>query len=100
MAARLAPASHSGRPQAAPAGELQSKESFIMMLYPAMKDLLEKVPSRYELVNVVACQARRIAREAEMAGEPLAEKPVSIAIQEVADGKLEVKAGEMEQVRA
>ena len=35
-----------------------------------------------------------------MAGEPLAEKPVSIAIQEVADGKLEVKAGEMEQVRA
>ena len=68
-----------------------------MMLYPAMKDLLEKVPSRYELVNVVA---RRIAREAEMAGEPLAEKPVSIAIQEVADGKLEVKAGEMEQVRA
>ena len=100
MAARLAPASHSGRPQAAPAEELQSKESFIMMLYPAMKDLLEKVPSRYELVNVVACQARRIAREAEMAGEPLAEKPVSIAIQEVADGKLEVKAGEMEQVRA
>ena len=39
-----------------------------MMLEPAMKDLLEKVPSRYELVNVVACKARRIAREAEMAG--------------------------------
>ena len=38
-----------------------------MMLYPAMKDLLEKVPSRYELVNVVACKARRIAREAEIA---------------------------------
>ena len=71
-----------------------------MMLEPAMKDLLARVPSRYELVNVVACKARRIAREAEMAGEPLAEKPVSIAIQEVADGKLEVKAGEMEQVRA
>ena len=44
-----------------------------MMLEPAMKDLLEKVPSRYELVNVVACKARRIAREAEMAGEPLEE---------------------------
>ena len=67
-----------------------------MMLYPAMKDLLEKVPSRYELVNVVACQARRIAREAEMAGEPLDEKPVSIAIQAVADGKLEAKSGEPE----
>ena len=59
-----------------------------MMLYPAMKDLLEKIPSRYELVNVVAHRAREIAAEAEAAGEPL-EKPVSIAIQEVADGKLE-----------
>lgn len=67
-----------------------------MMLYPAMKDLLERVPSRYELVNVVACQARRIAREAEMSGEPLDEKPVSIAIQAVADGKLEAKAEESE----
>ena len=51
-----------------------------MMLYPAMKDLLEKVPSRYELVNVVACRARSIAREAEIEGQPLQEKPVSIAI--------------------
>lgn len=68
-----------------------------MMLEPAMKDLLEKVPSRYELVNVVACKARRIAREAEMAGEPLEEKPVSIAIQAVARGELDQKPGEAEQ---
>lgn len=60
-----------------------------MMLYPAMKDLLKKVPSRYELVNVVACRAREIACEAEAAGEPLDEKPVSIAIREVAEGKLD-----------
>ena len=60
-----------------------------MMLYPAMKDLLDKVPSRYELVNVVACRARSIAREAEIEGQPLQEKPVSIAIQEVAEGRLE-----------
>jgi DNA-directed RNA polymerase subunit omega len=59
-----------------------------MMLYPAMKDLLEKVPSRYELVNVVAHRARQISSEAEKSGEPLEEKPVSMAIQEVADGKL------------
>ena len=68
-----------------------------MMLEPAMKDLLEKAPSRYELVNVVACKARRIAREAEMAGEPLDEKPVSIAIQAVARGELDNRAGEPEQ---
>ena len=71
-----------------------------MMLYPAMKDLLEKVPSRYELVNVVACKARRIAREAEMAGEPLDAKPVSIAIQAVANGVLEERTGEPEQAEA
>ena len=71
-----------------------------MMLYPAMKDLLEKVPSRYELVNVVACKARRIAREAVMAGEPLDAKPVSIAIQAVANGELDTKAEEPEQTEA
>ena len=65
-----------------------------MMLYPAMKDLLEKVPSRYELVNVVACKARRIARDAEMAGETLA---VSIAIQAVARGELEDKTEQTQE---
>ena len=32
-----------------------------MMLYPAMSELLEQVPSRYKLVNVVAARARKIA---------------------------------------
>ena len=45
-----------------------------MMLYPAMKDLLKRVPSRYELVNVVAHRA----------------------IQEVADGKLDELLAEEE----
>ena len=66
-----------------------------MRLYPAMRDLLKKVPSRYQLVNVVASRAREIASEAEIAGEPLDDKPVSIAIQEVADGKLDER---LEQV--
>ena len=59
------------------------------MLYPAMNKLTEYIPNRYMMVNVVARRARQIAAEAEAAGEPLDEKPVSIAIQEVADGKLE-----------
>ena len=54
-----------------------------------MRDLLKKVPSRYQLVNVVACRAREIAIEAEREGEPLDEKSVSIAIREVAEGKLD-----------
>ncbi len=63
-----------------------------MMLYPAMKDLLAQVPSRYALVNVVACRARQIASEADAEGIPLNDKPVSIAIREVASGKLELES--------
>ena len=62
-----------------------------MMLYPAMNELLEQVPSRYQLVNVVAARARKIADEAEETGEHLTEKPVTLAIQEVADGKLDAR---------
>ena len=60
------------------------------MLYPPMKDLLKEIPSRYMLVNVVAQRARQIASEAESAGIPLDDKPVSMAIREVADGKIDV----------
>ena len=58
------------------------------MLYPPVADLLRDVESRYLLVNVVAQRARQIASEAEEFGEELTEKPVTLAIREVADGKL------------
>ena len=58
------------------------------MLYPPVADLLKEVESRYLLVNVVAQRARQIAEEAEELHEELAEKPVTLAIWEVADGKL------------
>ena len=58
-----------------------------MMLYPAMNELLEQVPSRYQLVNVVAARARKIANTAEQEGTQLEDKPVSIAIREIAAGK-------------
>lgn len=61
-----------------------------MMLYPAMSDLLAQVPSRYQLVNVVAQQARLIAQEAEDEGYPLEEKPVTLAIRRVANGQVEL----------
>ncbi|NCB62885.1 MAG: DNA-directed RNA polymerase subunit omega [Clostridia bacterium] len=59
-----------------------------MMLYPPMNELLKQVPSRYQLVNVVAHRARQIAGEADEQGYPLNDKPVSIAIREVAEGKV------------
>lgn len=58
------------------------------MLYPPVADLLKNVDSRYLLVNVVAQRARQIASEAEELQEDLPEKPVTMAIREVADGKL------------
>ena len=58
------------------------------MLYPAMSELLKNVDSRYLLVNVVARRARQIAEDAEMEGIHLTEKPVTEAINEVADGEI------------
>ena len=60
-----------------------------MMLYPAMNKLTSYIPNRYMLVNVVARRARQIAETAEETGEHLTEKPVTLAIHEVADGKLD-----------
>ena len=58
------------------------------MLYPPVADLLKNVDSRYLLVNVVAQRARQIAAKAEELQEDLPEKPVTLAIREVAEGKL------------
>ena len=58
------------------------------MLYPPVADLLKNVDSRYLLVNVVAQRARKIAADAEQAQEELPEKPVTMAIKEVAAGEL------------
>lgn len=60
-----------------------------MMLYPAMNKLNAYVPNRYMLVNVVARRARQLASAAEQSGEHLSEKPVTLALQEVADGKID-----------
>ena len=62
-----------------------------MLLYPAIKDLLDQVPSRYMLVNMVASRARKLSNEAELSGDPLEEKAVSLAIHEVASGTLPIE---------
>lgn len=65
-----------------------------MMLKPPMNDLLKQVPSRYMLVNVVAQRARQISCEADDSGIPLDDKPVSMAIREVAEGKCQPRIEE------
>lgn len=58
------------------------------MLYPPIAELLKHVESRYLLINVVARRARQISIESELRQEPLVEKPVTLAIGEVARGEL------------
>lgn len=67
-----------------------------MMLYPAMNKLTANVPNRYLLVNVVARRARQIAQEAEDMGEKMDVKPVTLAIHEVADGKMSVATSDID----
>ena len=67
-----------------------------MMLYPSMSTLLKNINSRYLLVNVTARRARQIATEAEEHRVPLDEKPVKMAIMEIANCKLTVKTKDKE----
>lgn len=62
-----------------------------MMLYPPVSELVDKVGSRYQLVNLVARRARSLSTEADEKGISLDRKPVSSAIDEVYTGKLAIK---------
>ena len=62
-----------------------------MMLYPPVADLVDKIGSRYQLVNLVARRARPISAQAEERQIPLEKKAVSTAIDEVYSGKLSIK---------
>ena len=66
-------------------------ENITMMLYPPVADLVDKIGSRYQLVNLVARRARAISADAEENGVSLDRKPVSSAIDEVFTGKLAIK---------
>jgi DNA-directed RNA polymerase subunit omega len=62
-----------------------------MMLYPPVAELVDKIGSRYQLVNLVARRARALSTEAEEKQLPLERKAVSAAIDEVYTGKLSIK---------
>ena len=57
------------------------------MLYPTLDSLIEKIGNRYLLVNVTAKRAREISEEAAAQGIKLTDKPVRLAVCEIADGK-------------
>lgn len=55
-----------------------------MMVEPSLDELLEKVDSKYTLVTVSSKRARKIMEKYENS----LENPVSLALREVADGKV------------
>lgn len=60
------------------------------MFNPDLTNVLEKYESRYSLVAATAKRAREIAAEAEEDGIILDEKPVSLALDEIIAGKIEI----------
>lgn len=58
------------------------------MLYPSINTLLTNIGNRYLLVNIASKRAREISNDAEIRGEELEIKPVSAAIDEIAEDKL------------
>lgn len=59
------------------------------MLNPAIGELIQEYDSRYQLVLDVAKRARHIAEEAEEEQRIIIEKPVSLAIDQIAEAKRE-----------
>lgn len=61
-----------------------------MMIDPNVNALLAKIPNRYMIVNVAAARAREISQKAEDEELYLDDKPVTLALREIADGKLHI----------
>ena len=57
---------------------------------PDLSSVLSNHMSRYSLVRATAKRAREISEEAEEDGIILIEKPVSIAIDEIIEGKYQI----------
>ena len=59
------------------------------MIYPTLKNLLEKVDSKYTLVVAVAKRARQIVDgDTKLTKATNSSKPVTIAVHEIAEGKV------------
>ncbi len=61
-----------------------------------MERILKIIPNRYEAIRVMAKEARRVNRLIRKAGEELEEKPTSIAMDRVVEGKVKFEYEEPE----
>lgn len=67
------------------------------MLYPSINELLDITGNRYILVIEVAKRAREIVEGSNLLVETDEKKPVSIATEEVYDGKITYELQEIEE---
>ncbi len=58
------------------------------MMYPPMDELLEKVDNRYTLVVETAKRARQLVDGAPKLSRASVDKPVTIAVREIHEGKI------------
>jgi DNA-directed RNA polymerase omega subunit len=58
--------------------------------------ILEIIPNRYEAVRIMAKEARRINTLIRLSGEEIEEKPTTIAMKRLVDGKVKYTYAEPE----
>ena len=61
-----------------------------MIIKPTVQELLKKAKNRYELVIATSKRARQIAEGAEVKTTVKEESPVTLAANEIAEGKVEI----------
>ncbi len=69
-----------------------------MMLYPPISELENVTKSRYALVIVTAKRARQLLELSENNKVELTDKPVKLAIDDIANGKVKCKEIDIESV--
>ena len=68
-----------------------------MMVKPSVSELLKKVDDRYELVVITSKRARQLAEGAEPLTNKKEYSKVTLAAQEIAEGKVEMVEDEDEE---
>ena len=65
----------------------------------AMEKILEHTDNRYEAIRVIAKEARRINTLIRLSGEEVEEKPTTIAIKRMIEGKVKYRYEKPEEER-
>lgn len=69
------------------------------MLNPSFDHVLEKGDSRYTLVMLTAKRARQIVEGSEPLVDTKSNKPVTVAIEEIIEGKVKYKNPEINSIK-